>query len=81
MSDATRILSQIETGDPAAAEQLLPLVYNELRKLSAIASASPTGLQGELKMPRRNTDGHWKSNERRTGEVTSRRRTHRSYWQ
>ena len=35
MSDVTRILSQIESGDPAAAEQLLPLVYNELRKLAA----------------------------------------------
>lgn len=35
MSDVTSILSQIESGDPAAAEQLLPLVYNELRKLAA----------------------------------------------
>lgn len=34
MSDVTRILSQIESGDPAA-EKLLPLVYNELRKLAA----------------------------------------------
>jgi RNA polymerase sigma factor (TIGR02999 family) len=35
MSDVTRILSQIEQGDPHAAEQLLPLVYDELRKLAA----------------------------------------------
>ena len=35
MSDVTQILSQIESGDPAAAEQLLPLVYEELRKLAA----------------------------------------------
>jgi RNA polymerase sigma factor (sigma-70 family) len=35
MSEVTQILSQIEQGDPAAAEQLLPLVYNELRKLAA----------------------------------------------
>jgi RNA polymerase sigma factor (TIGR02999 family) len=35
MSDVTRILSQIEQGDPRAAEDLLPLVYNELRKLAA----------------------------------------------
>ena len=35
MSEVTRILSQIEQGDPAAAEQLLPLVYSELRKLAA----------------------------------------------
>lgn len=35
MSDVTRILSEIESGDPSAAEQLLPLVYDELRKLAA----------------------------------------------
>jgi RNA polymerase sigma factor (TIGR02999 family) len=35
MSDVTRILLQIESGDPSAAEQLLPLVYDELRKLAA----------------------------------------------
>src|SRR5512145_2365651 len=35
MSDVTRILSQIESGDPLAAEKLLPLVYEELRKLAA----------------------------------------------
>jgi RNA polymerase sigma factor (TIGR02999 family) len=35
MSDVTRVLSQIESGDPAAAELLLPLVYDELRKLAA----------------------------------------------
>jgi RNA polymerase sigma factor (TIGR02999 family) len=35
MSDVTRILSQINAGDPSAAEQLLPLVYDELRKLAA----------------------------------------------
>jgi RNA polymerase sigma factor (TIGR02999 family) len=35
MADVTQILSQIEQGDPAAAEQLLPLVYDELRKLAA----------------------------------------------
>ena len=35
MNDVTRILSAIEHGDPQAAEQLLPLVYDELRKLAA----------------------------------------------
>ena len=35
MNDVTRILSAIEQGDPRAAEQLLPLVYHELRKLAA----------------------------------------------
>src|SRR5262249_19951376 len=35
MSDVTRILSEIEGGDPHAAERLLPLVYDELRQLAA----------------------------------------------
>jgi RNA polymerase sigma factor (TIGR02999 family) len=35
MSEVTRILSAIEKGDPSAADQLLPLVYDELRKLAA----------------------------------------------
>jgi RNA polymerase sigma factor (TIGR02999 family) len=35
MSEVTRILSAIQEGDPHAAEQLLPLVYDELRKLAA----------------------------------------------
>ena len=35
MTDVTRILSEIEQGDPNAAAQLLPLVYEELRKLAA----------------------------------------------
>ncbi len=35
MSDVTRILSAIEQGDAQAPEKLLPLVYNELRKLAA----------------------------------------------
>jgi RNA polymerase sigma factor (TIGR02999 family) len=35
MSEVTRILSAVEHGDPHAAEQLLPLVYDELRKIAA----------------------------------------------
>ena len=35
MTDVTQILNAIEQGDPSAAEQLLPLVYEELRKLAA----------------------------------------------
>jgi hypothetical protein len=35
MTDVTRILSAIEQGEPNAAEQLLPLVYDELRLLEA----------------------------------------------
>ena len=35
MTNVTQILGQIESGDPSAAEQLLPLVYDELRKLAS----------------------------------------------
>ena len=34
MTDITRILSAIQQGDPSAAEQLLPIVYDELRRLA-----------------------------------------------
>jgi RNA polymerase sigma factor (TIGR02999 family) len=40
MSDVTQILSRIEAGDPSAADQLLPLVYDELRRLAAAKLAS-----------------------------------------
>ena len=40
MPDVTRILSQIEQGDPSAAQHLLPLVYEELRKLAAARLAN-----------------------------------------
>src|SRR6185295_19349475 len=48
MADVTRFLSQIEYGDPSAATQLLPLVYEELRKvgspsLLAARSREPAG--------------------------------------
>ena len=49
MSEVTHILSAIEQGDPSAAEQLLPLVYDELRKLAAINS------------PQRTTASYWRS--------------------
>src|SRR5689334_4855087 len=43
MSEVARILSAIEQGDPSAASQLLPLVYDELRELAAqkLAQESP----------------------------------------
>lgn len=40
MTSATRILQTIEQGDPSAAEQLLPLVYDELRRLAAAKLAN-----------------------------------------
>lgn len=45
MSDVTRILAAIEQGDPAASEQLLPLVYEELRKLAALRLAQEAPAQ------------------------------------
>ena len=42
MSDVTHILSQIEQGDPSASNQLLPLVYDELRRLAAQKMAQET---------------------------------------
>ena len=36
MSDVTRILDRAQQGDPKAVEELLPLVYQELRKLAAL---------------------------------------------
>ena len=40
MTDVTQILSEIEHGDPAAAERILPLIYDELRKLAAAKLAN-----------------------------------------
>ena len=42
MTEVTRILEEIQQGDPHAAEQLLPLVYDELRKLAAARLAHET---------------------------------------
>jgi RNA polymerase sigma factor (TIGR02999 family) len=68
MSEVTRILSAIEQGEPHAAEQLLPLVYAELRKLAAqkLAQEKPgqtlqaTGLVHEAYLRLvRNQDASW----------------------
>ena len=71
MSDVTHILSQIESGDPSAAEKLLPLVYDELRKLAAarLAQEKPgqtiqaTALVHEAYLKLLHTDKvqHWNS--------------------
>lgn len=71
MSDVTRILSQIEEGDPQAAEKLLPLVYDELRKLAAVKlsqekpsqTLSATALVHEayLRLVEKAGDGHGRS--------------------
>jgi RNA polymerase sigma factor (TIGR02999 family) len=71
MSDVTRILSAIDEGDPRAAEQLLPLVYDELRKLAAqkLAQEPPgqtlqaTALVHDayLRLVDTDTNPHWNS--------------------
>src|SRR5579875_2870893 len=71
MSEVTRILSSIEQGDLHAAEQLLPLVYDELRKLAAqkLAQEKPgqtlqaTALVHEAYVRLVDTDkvSHWNS--------------------
>ena len=71
MTDVTRILSGIEAGDPHAADQLLPLVYDELRKLAAqkLAQEKPgqtlqaTALVHEayLRLVGSDQDQHWDS--------------------
>src|SRR5262245_51650093 len=40
VADVTHILNAVEAGDPRAAEELLPLVYDELRKLAAARLAA-----------------------------------------
>jgi RNA polymerase sigma factor (TIGR02999 family) len=69
MSDVARILSAIQQGDPSAAEQLLPLVYDELRRLAAqrLAQEKPgqtldaTALVHEayLRLVGAEPDRHW----------------------
>jgi RNA polymerase sigma factor (TIGR02999 family) len=71
MSEVTRILSAIEQGDPSAAELLLPLVYEELRKLAAARLAQekpgqtlqPTALVHEAYLRLVDVDKaqHWNS--------------------
>src|SRR3981189_934484 len=71
MSEVTRILSAIEQGDPNADEQLLPLIYDELRKLAAQKMAQeapgqtlqPTALVHEayLRLVGKGEERHWDS--------------------
>jgi RNA polymerase sigma factor (TIGR02999 family) len=71
MSEVTRILSAIEHGDPHAADQLLPLVYDELRRLAAqkLVQEKPgqtlqaTALVHEayLRLVDTDQDQHWNS--------------------
>jgi hypothetical protein len=53
MADVTQILRAIEQGDPRAAEQLLPLVYDELRRLAAQPRCDCAGEEHQVKRPGR----------------------------
>ena len=69
VSDITRILKSFDKGDPKSAEELLPLIYQELRKLAALKMAKespnqtlqPTALVHEayLRLVDRKTDREW----------------------
>jgi RNA polymerase sigma factor (TIGR02999 family) len=69
MNDVTQILQKIESGDPSAAERLLPLVYDELRKLAAAKMAhersdhtlQPTALVHEAYIRHVDEAQHWDS--------------------
>ena len=71
MSEFTEILSAIATGDPRAADRLLPLVYEELRKLAAVhlsleqpgQTLQPTALVHEvyLRLVGRENPQHWEN--------------------
>jgi RNA polymerase sigma factor (TIGR02999 family) len=71
MNELTSLLSTIEQGEPKAAEQLLPLIYDELRKLAALKLAQempgqtlqPTALVHEayLRLVDQNAVQHWDS--------------------
>lgn len=62
MSDVTQILSQVEPGDPSAAEKLLPLVYEELRRLAAVRMARELPEHAWRKPPRGVAPGINKNN-------------------
>lgn len=71
MADVTQLLSEIEQGDPMAADRLLPLVYDELRKLAAARlgkerpgqTLQPTALVHEayMRLVDVNVAQHWDS--------------------
>jgi RNA polymerase sigma factor (TIGR02999 family) len=71
MGEVTRIMAQIEAGDPQAAEQLLPLIYDELRRLARLKLAhekpghtlEPTALVHEayLRLVDPEDERHWES--------------------
>jgi RNA polymerase sigma factor (TIGR02999 family) len=71
MNDVTEVLRRVERGDPSAAEQLLPLIYVELRRLAAAKMAGespdhtlqPTALVHEayIRLVGRNESPRWES--------------------
>ena len=69
MEDVSRILTAIEQGDPKAAEQLLPLVYDELRELAAqrLGRRSRDRLSRPRPWSTRPTSAWWRARTPRTG--------------
>jgi len=61
MSDVIEILSAIELGDPSAADQLIPLVYDELRKLDPAKRSEVERICHEIETEQRDTDAILKS--------------------
>ena len=64
MSDVTNILSALQQGDPKAAEELLPLLYGELRKLAAYRMAMRPNSSAQLNGPQAVT-GEFRTGNRR----------------
>ena len=74
MSDATEILSSAQPGDPQAAEKLLPLVYDELRRVAAVRMAN--NLAGHTLQPTALVHEAWLRLAGKQGEAQFLNRTH-----
>jgi hypothetical protein len=73
MTDVTRILSAIDKGDPHAAEQLMPLVYDELRRLAAqsLLRKSPVNRSTRPRWFMRHTCTWWATNSSPIAAISS----------
>ncbi len=74
MSDLTRILDQVQHGDPKAAAELLPLVYDELRRVAAARMAN--GAPGHTLQPTALVHEAWLRLVGKEGEAQFQNRTH-----
>jgi len=74
MSDITRILDQVHNGDPKAAAELLPIVYDELRRVAAARMAN--GAPGHTLQPTALVHEAWLRLVGKEGEAQFQNRTH-----